>query len=97
MRSSIRMAASLGRVAGVLGLLGGCVGAPGPAPVAYVPTQQPVAPVAGGQSYQAATVAVPYGGTCYAGFYVCQLPQSLPIGSGCSCPGLGAPSYGSVR
>ena len=40
---------------------------------------------------------VALGGKCYAGFYVCDLAQGLPVGSQCSCPGLGAPSYGVVR
>ena len=34
---------------------------------------------------------------CFAGFYQCVLPQAGPIGSPCSCPGLGAPSFGSIR
>ena len=38
-----------------------------------------------------------YGGTCYAGAYVCQLQVQAPVGSQCTCPGLGAPSYGAVR
>lgn len=38
-----------------------------------------------------------YGSTCYAGFYTCRLPQQQRVGSGCSCPGLGAPSYGTVH
>ncbi len=38
-----------------------------------------------------------YGSTCYAGAYVCQLGQQVPVGSQCTCPGLGAPSYGDVR
>jgi hypothetical protein len=38
-----------------------------------------------------------YGSTCYAGAYVCQLGQQVPLGSQCTCPGLGAPSYGDVR
>ncbi len=42
-------------------------------------------------------IATAYGSTCYAGFYTCALPQTLPIGAQCSCPGLGAPSYGSVH
>lgn len=37
------------------------------------------------------------GSTCYAGAYVCQLAQDVPLGSQCTCPGLGAPSYGDVR
>ena len=40
---------------------------------------------------------VALGATCYAGVYTCALPQGLPVGSQCSCPGLGAPSYGNVR
>lgn len=38
-----------------------------------------------------------YGYTCYAGVYVCRLPQQLPAGTQCSCPGIGAPSFGTVR
>lgn len=38
-----------------------------------------------------------YGATCYAGAYVCQLPARAPVGAQCSCPGLGAPSFGAVR
>ncbi len=34
---------------------------------------------------------------CYAGFYQCVLPQPNQVGTPCSCPGLGAPSYGTVR
>ena len=41
--------------------------------------------------------AVPYSYMCYAGNYTCQLPAAGPVGSGCTCPGLGAPSYGSIR
>ena len=37
-----------------------------------------------------------YGYVCHAGFYQCTLPQQVPLGSRCSCPGLGAPSYGRV-
>ncbi len=40
---------------------------------------------------------VPYGAQCFAGVYTCNLPQALPVGSQCACPGLGAPSYGAVR
>ncbi len=39
----------------------------------------------------------PYGGTCFAGNYSCPLPQAAPVGAQCSCPGLGAPSYGRVQ
>lgn len=38
-----------------------------------------------------------YGSTCYAGTYVCQLGGQVPVGSQCTCPGLGAPSFGAVR
>lgn len=38
-----------------------------------------------------------YGATCYAGAYTCQLGAQHPMGSQCSCPGLGAPSFGAVR
>jgi hypothetical protein len=38
-----------------------------------------------------------YGYTCYAGAYTCRLSTQVPAGSQCTCPGLGAPSYGSVR
>jgi hypothetical protein len=38
-----------------------------------------------------------YGYTCYAGVYVCRVPAQYPVGAPCSCPGIGAPSYGSVR
>ena len=40
---------------------------------------------------------VPFGSTCYAGVYVCAAPAQTHVGSGCSCPGLGAPSYGVVQ
>jgi hypothetical protein len=38
-----------------------------------------------------------YGTTCYAGTYVCQLGAQIPVGSQCTCPGIGAPSFGAVR
>ena len=38
-----------------------------------------------------------YGHTCYAGAYTCQLGGELPAGTQCTCPGIGAPSYGAVR
>ena len=34
---------------------------------------------------------------CAAGFYQCVLPASGPVGAPCACPGIGAPSYGSIR
>ena len=80
--------------------LAGCVGAPAPSPIAGYPPApgygQPQAyyPAANG-SIPAQQVAL--GGRCYAGVYTCALPQALPVGAQCSCPGLGAPSYGNVR
>lgn len=62
-------------------------GAPG-----IVPSAAPAASIA------AATPAgVPFGYQCFAGFYQCRLAASVPVGSSCSCPGLGGPSYGVVR
>lgn len=43
------------------------------------------------------SVGYGYGYTCYAGFYTCTLPAQGPVGSPCSCPGIGAPSYGTIR
>ena len=51
---------------------------------APIPTRPPAGPVA-------------YGAICYAGPYQCALPASGPIGSSCTCPGLGAPSYGTIH
>lgn len=95
----------------LIGALAGCVGAPGPAPAPVVtavpgtvPQTEMVPPQAGAVSYGAAPATViaappgaPYGATCYAGFYTCTLPASLPLGTQCTCPGIGAPSYGTVR
>ena len=88
----------------------GCVGAAAPGP-AYgygqpypAPYQQ--APVQQGyeqpryeqpQGYAPAPQQVALGERCFAGVYTCALPQALPVGAQCSCPGLGAPSYGNVR
>lgn len=40
---------------------------------------------------------VALGTQCYAGVYTCVLPQPGALGTGCSCPGLGAPSFGTIR
>ncbi len=40
--------------------------------------------------------ASPYGYHCSAGFYRCRLAAQYPLGSQCTCPGIGAPSYGVV-
>lgn len=90
--------------AGLLALAG-CVGAPAPGPVSYgspYPAPgyaQPVPPAYAGSGYApaAAPTQVALGGRCYAGVYTCELPQALPVGAQCSCPGLGAPSFGNVR
>jgi hypothetical protein len=37
-----------------------------------------------------------YGATCYAGIYTCPAAAKSPVGEVCSCPGLGALSYGTV-
>ncbi len=79
--------------AGVLGLLSGCVGVP--------TTDQPISSApyvaAAPNGYVGATPVVAIGYQCYAGAYVCNLPAAGPIGTGCSCPGIGAPSFGSIR
>jgi hypothetical protein len=54
------------------------------------------APPAQGQTAQG-QAQVAYGSMCYAGVYRCAAPNFTPIGETCSCPGLGAPSYGTVR
>ena len=62
-------------------------------PAAYYPP--PASPQPHAQSQANGKVA--YGATCYAGVYQCAAPSYTPIGQGCSCPGLGAPSYGTVQ
>lgn len=84
-------------------VLAGCTGvravvdpavAPAVAPVSTTPVA--VAPI---QPAAVAPVApvVAYGSYCTAGFYHCNLPVAGPIGSQCTCPGLGGPSFGTVR
>ena len=79
--------------------------APYPPPYYYPPAYYP-RPYYGYPAYAPPPVApapqmsradTPYGGTCFAGFYTCAAPAQTPVGTGCSCPGLGAPSYGSVQ
>lgn len=88
-------------------LLAGCTGVPAVVEPAVVPAPapvalQPVAPtpvtLAPAVPVQPAPVApvVAYGSNCFAGVYRCQLPVAAPLGSQCTCPGLGGPSYGSV-
>ena len=66
----------------------GCVAYP--VPVAYPAPGYAPAPLDG------RGVAGYVGTTCSAGAYVCQVPPG-PLGSECSCPALGAPSYGVIR
>ena len=49
------------------------------------------------QTQAPAAGPVAYGAMCYAGPYQCAAPAYTPVGQTCSCPGLGAPSYGSVQ
>ena len=58
----------------------------------YPPAAQPPAAT---QAQGNAKVA--YGSMCFAGVYQCAAPAYTPIGQGCTCPGLGAPSYGTVQ
>ncbi len=77
------------------------VPAPYPPPPGYAPPQGYAPPP--GYTPQAAYAApgapapTAYGSTCYAGVYTCALPNGVPVGSQCSCPGLGAPSFGTVH
>jgi len=40
---------------------------------------------------------VTYGSMCYSGIYTCAAAAKSPVGSVCTCPGIGAPSYGTVN
>lgn len=99
-RMVVRVAAGMFMAGALIGAMAGCTGVAGP-----VGDPTPVYPASAVVPYgQAAPnvprqpVATPYSGMCYAGvFYTCRLPNSLPIGTRCSCPGIGAPSYGTVR
>ncbi len=79
---------------GALLALGGCYSVPGAVgPMPYAP----VSPVLGAADTASAGQVVGYlGTTCKAGFYICQVPPG-PVGTECSCPGLGAPSFGAIR
>ena len=72
------------------------------APGYYPPGYTYAPPATGTAAPQAAAPQVsqantPYGSTCYAGVYTCGAAPQSHVGSGCVCPGIGAPSYGSVR
>ena len=97
MLNPIRFLAVLASLAAAAGCTGApnLVAQPASLPSGYAPPvaeapgpYQPVAPV---------QTLVAYGSSCQAGFYQCLLPAAGVIGSQCSCPGLGAPSYGVVR
>ena len=83
-KTLVRLAASI-----VLISLAGCFPVPVPVPVGYSFTYAPES-----APYPAAAGYI--GTTCAAGFYVCQVPPG-PLGRECSCPGLGAPSFGVIR
>ena len=70
--------------------LGGCYVAPGAiAPFGVAePSGTVYAPPPDGRGYA--------GTTCAAGNYVCPVAPG-PLGAQCSCPGLGAPSFGVIR
>lgn len=84
-RNSVRLA-----ILAALLPLGGCYIAPGAiSPGVYA---EPA-----GTVYAAPPVSAQYAGTtCAAGAYICQIPPG-PLGAQCSCPGLGAPSFGVIR
>ena len=72
--------------------------APAPPPPAYRDLNRAYDPDRDGPlGYPTQRGPVLHGSMCYAGNYTCQLSVAGPVGSGCSCPGLGAPSYGSIR
>jgi hypothetical protein len=66
-----------------------------PPPPADAPAQPHSNAAPGNASSGSGKVA--YGATCYAGVYHCAAPAYTPIGETCSCPGIGAPSYGSAQ
>lgn len=68
-----------------------------PPAVASVPPAQTSTQTTTTQTQTSDARPVLYGSTCYAGVYVCAAPGGTPVGAGCSCPGIGAPSYGSVH
>ena len=63
-----------------------------PPPVVYAPPPASYAPP---PAYAPPAAA---GTTCYAGRYVCPLPQPFALGSACSCPdNYGRRAYGQAR
>jgi hypothetical protein len=62
------------------------------------PAQTPMPQTQSGDTAQTpSNQPVAYGATCYAGVYTCAAAANTPVGAVCSCPGLGAPSYGSAH
>ncbi len=61
------------------------------------PAYAPQLPPPAAPAPQMSRADAPYGSICRAGFYSCAAPAQTQVGSSCSCPGIGAPSYGSVR
>lgn len=76
-------------VLGALLPLGACYVAPGA--IAPFGAAEP-----SGTIYAPSRYGAYAGTTCSAGAYVCQVPPG-PLGAECSCPGLGAPSFGVIR
>jgi hypothetical protein len=66
---------------------------PPPAQTPVPPAQTTPAP----QNQSSTSAPVAYGAICHAGFYSCAAAPQSPVGSGCACPGIGAPSYGVVN
>jgi hypothetical protein len=75
--------------------------APGyyPPGYAYAPPAGTAAPQASlpAKAPQMSQANTPYGSTCYAGVYTCAAVPQSHVGAVCACPGIGAPSYGSVQ
>jgi hypothetical protein len=79
--------------------------APGyyPPPPAYYPPpgapQASTAPQNGDTQMSQANPPpnTPLGSRCSAGVYSCAALPGSHVGTGCSCPGIGAPSYGVVQ
>ena len=65
-------------------------------PSAPAPQQTP-APELSQNDRSSGQYDAPYGSTCYAGVYTCAAPSQARVGTGCSCAGIGAPSYGVVQ
>ena len=56
----------------------------------------PLLALLGGCVAAAPPSAPGYSFVCHAGVYQCTLPAQYPLGARCSCPALGAPSFGRV-